>query len=62
MYRDQTMGELVAFKQYKNPRKVVAVAYRKWSFTTGSNCKALTEKIVVFFIVGRLWEVVAYET
>ena len=56
------MGELVAFKQYKNPRKVVAVAYRKWSFTTGSNCKVLTEKIVVFFIVGRLWEVVAYET
>ena len=38
-------------------QKVVAVAYRRWSFTRGSNCKALT----VFRIDGRLWEVVAYE-
>ena len=38
-------------------QKVVAVAYRRWSFTRGSNCKALT----VFRIGGRLWEVVAYE-
>ena len=30
------------------PKKVVAVAYRRWSFTRGSNCKALTGKILVF--------------
>ena len=40
-------------------QKVVAVAYRSWSFTRGSNCKALTGKILVFLI--DLWEVVAYE-
>ena len=27
----------------------------------GSNCKALTGKILVFCIGGRLWEVFAYE-
>ena len=27
----------------------------------GSNCKALTGNILVFWIGGRLWEVVAYE-
>ena len=42
-------------------QKVVAVAYRRWSFTIGSNCKALTGKILVFRIGGPLWEVVAYE-
>ena len=42
-------------------QKVVAVAYMRWSFTRGSNCKALTGKIAVFRIGGRLWEVVAYE-
>ena len=26
-----------------------------------SNCKALTGNILVFWIAGRLWEVVAYE-
>ena len=26
-----------------------------------SNCKALTGKILVFWIGGRLWEVVAYK-
>ena len=40
---------------------MVAVAYRSWSFARGSNCKALTGKILVFWIGGRLWEVVAYE-
>ena len=39
---------------------MVAVAYRRWSFTRGSNCKALTGKILVFWIGGRLWEVVAH--
>ena len=42
-------------------QKVVAVAYRRWSFTIGSNCKALTGKISVLRIGGPLWEVVAYE-
>ena len=27
----------------------------------GSNCKALTGKISVFLLSGRLWEVVAYD-
>ena len=40
---------------------MVAVAYRRWSFTGGSNCDALTGKILVFWIGGRLWEVVADE-
>ena len=40
---------------------MVAVAYRRWSFTRGSNCKALTVRVLVFWIGGRLWEVVAHE-
>ena len=31
-------------------QKVVAVAYRRWSFTRGSNCKALTGNVLVFWI------------
>ena len=42
-------------------QKVVGVAYRRWSFTRGSNCKALTEKVLVFWISGRLQQMVAYE-
>ena len=45
----------------RQAQKVVAVAYRRWSFTRGFNCKALTGKILAFWIGGRLWEVVAYE-
>ena len=48
-------------------QKVIVVAYRRWSFTTGSNFKALTGKILVFWTGGRiilgggrLQEVVAY--
>ena len=40
---------------------MVAVAYRKWSFTRGFNCEALAGKILVFWIGGRLWETIAYE-
>ena len=42
-------------------QKVVAVAYKRWSFTRSSNCKALTGKVLVheFSIGGLLWEVVA---
>ena len=39
---------------------MVAVAHRRLSFTRGSNCKALTGKILVFWIGGPLWEVVAH--
>ena len=39
---------------------MVAVAYRRWSFTRGSYCKPLTGKILVFWIGGRLREVVAH--
>ena len=39
---------------------MVAVAYRRWSFTRGSNgtCKALTGKVLVFWIGGRSWQMV----
>ena len=39
---------------------MVAVVYRRWSFTTGSNYKALTGNVSVFWIGGRLREVVAH--
>ena len=39
---------------------MVAVAYRVWSITRGSNCEALTGKILVSWIGGRLWEVVEH--
>ena len=41
-------------------QKVAVVAYRRWSFPRGSNCKALTGKVLVFWISGRQWEVVAH--
>ena len=40
---------------------MVAVAYGRWSFTRGPNREALTRKNLVFWIGGRLYEVVAYE-
>ena len=40
---------------------MVTVGYRKWLFTRGSRCKALTGKILEFWIVCRLREVVARE-
>ena len=57
------MSQVVAYKRLlkqwkiinRQAQKVVAVAYRRWSFTRGSNCSALTGKILVFRI-----EVVAY--
>ena len=44
----------------RQAQKVVAVAYRRWSFTRGSNCKALTGKIWVFSFGGRLQELVVH--
>ena len=62
------MRQVVAYKRLKTikvinlqAQKVVAVTYRRWSFTRGSNCKALTVRVLVFWIGGRLWEVVAHE-
>ena len=42
---------------------MVAVAYdeKRWSFTRSSNYRALTDKVLVFWINGRLLEVVAYK-
>ena len=40
---------------------MVMVTYRRWSLTRGSNCKALTGKILVFWIGGCLWKVVSNE-
>ena len=39
---------------------MVAVAYRRRSFTRGSNCKALTGEVLVFWIGGHLREEVAH--
>ena len=33
---------------------MVAVAYKKWSFKTGSNSKALTAKTLAFLIAGHI--------
>ena len=43
-------------------QKVVAVAYKRWLFTRGFNCKALTGKVLLheFCIGGLLWEVVPH--
>ena len=38
--------------------KVVAVAQERCSFTRGSNHRIFTGKNLVFWIGGRLWEVV----
>ena len=64
----EIIREVVAYKRLKTTKiinrqaqKLVAVAYRRWLFTRGSNCKALTGKVLVFWIGGRLWEVVAHE-
>ena len=56
---------MVAYKKWSltgSGRLPEVVAHRKWSFTEGSNCEALNGKILVFSIVGRLWEVVANES
>ena len=65
------MGQVVAYKRLKTmeiinhqAQKVVEVTYKSMFtslFTRGSNCEALTRKLLVFWIGGCLWEVVAYE-
>ena len=44
----------------RQAQKVVVVAYRRWLFTKGSNCEALTRKILVLWIGSRLQEVVTH--
>ena len=39
---------------------MVAVAHKRWPFVRGSNYKALTGKILVFWIGVRLREVIAH--
>ena len=64
---DRKMHQEVANKRWKTVttklwgQKVVAFAYERWSFTRGSNYRAATGKILMFWISGHLWEVVAYE-
>ena len=62
------MRQAVTYKRLKNEnslnfqvQKVVTVAHKRWSFITGCSCKALTGKVLVFWKIGRLWKVVAYE-
>ena len=65
----QKIGQVVTYKRLKTTgkslnrqaQKVGAVAYRRWSLTRGPNCKSVTGKVLVVWISGRLWEVVAYE-
>ena len=38
-----------------HPRKVVAVAYQRWLFKTGSNSEALTGKTLAFLIGGHIY-------
>ena len=63
-HRDQRMRQVVAYKALKTmenyilnliqAQKVVTVAYRRWSFTRGSNCRAFTGKGLVFWMSGCL--------
>ena len=60
--------EVVAYKRFKpmeiikpsDPNSVVAVAYRRWSFTRGTNCKTFTGKVLVFCLDGRLQKVLTH--
>ena len=64
------MRQVVAYERLKSmaryiinrqAQKAVEVSYySRWCFARGSNCNAVTGKILVFWIGGRLWEVVAH--
>ena len=43
-----------------DPNSVVAVAYRRWSFTRGTNFKVFTGKVLVSWLDGRLRKVVTH--
>ena len=63
------MREVIVYKRLKtmdshlndSPKKRGEITYRRWSYTRGSNCEALTGKNFVLWIGGRLREVVALE-
>lgn len=42
------------------PSSVVAVAYRSWSSTIGTNCNAFTGEVLVFWLGCRLRKVVTH--
>ena len=61
------MCQVVAYQGLKTmenhcrqAQNVVVITYRRWLFTRGSYSKALTWKILVLWIGGRLREVVAH--
>ena len=57
------MLEVVSYKMLKTMEnsdkavilKMVAVAYKRWTFTRGSNFKALSGEILVFLLGGHTW-------
>ena len=55
----KTNGKSLTVRHKKWSRSLIGGP--KWSFTRGSSCKAFTGKILLFWIGGRLWEVIAYE-
>ena len=58
----QPKGEelAVAYKRLKNSGKIINCQPKKWSRSPRK--WSLTKKILVFWIRGRLWEVVAHES
>ena len=64
----QTIRQMVAHYRLKRTgiikssiQKVIAVACYRWSFTSGSNYRLLSGKMLVFWIDVRFWELFAYE-
>ena len=65
--RDKTIRQVVAaYKRLKQRRiielvsEVLTVANEGWSFTRDSNYRVLLEKILVFWIDRRMWEMAPY--
>ena len=56
-----TSGRLREVKNKNKSLKVVAVTYKRWSLTRGSNYSDLTGHILVFWKSGSSREAVAYE-
>ena len=54
-------GRLREVKNRNKSLKVVAVTYKRWSLTRGSNYSDLTGDILVFWKSGSSREAVAYE-
>ena len=56
-----TSGRLREVKNKNKSLKVIAVTYKRWSLTRGSNYSDLTGDILVFWKSGSSREAVAYE-